>query len=115
MADRRLDQLHDFLRRRARQAKWLPSAALIAEMLALPDGAVVTDLLWQGEQAGLWQVLRDSSLRVTGVVAGDGTWRVVRDRPQPQPRPQRRCLACRNPFTPEHRYNFLCCEAKEAA
>jgi hypothetical protein len=113
MADPRLDRLHAWLRRRAAQGKWLPSAALIAEALPLHDGAAVTELLWQGERAGLWQVLRDGGCRITGVVAVDGTWRVVRDR-APE-RPTRRCLACRNPFVPEHRYNFLCCAVEEAA
>jgi 2-polyprenyl-6-methoxyphenol hydroxylase-like FAD-dependent oxidoreductase len=114
MADRRLDELHEFLRRRARAGKWLPAIGRIAEMLGIRESHEVTELLWRGEQAGRWQVLRDGGFRVTGVVAADGSWRVVRDSLMPS-RPHRRCLACRKPFVPEHRYNFLCCAAREAA
>lgn len=57
------------------------------------------------------------------IAAVDGSWRTsdtVRRRNSASPfhgrvgnLPPRRCLACRRPFAPRHRFNFLCCSVEE--
>ena len=107
-----MDQLHAWLLRRAADRAWLPSTEAIADALFFDDRGRVGELLRQGEREGLWTVVYDRT-HLAEIASRDGSWRLRRGGPAALP--PRRCLACRHPFTPAHRFNFLCCDVSEAA
>lgn len=113
-APRQVDHLLRLLRRRAAAERPLPSLRVFADSLCVTDSRV-GELLRQGEAEGLWVVRHDGRFRIAEIAAPDGSWSVARA--VPQRLPKRLCLACRKPFEPEHRFNFLCCagRASEAA
>ena len=96
-----------------------PSNSDLAEALGITEGSV-WDLLDGARRLGLIRVDYLASNRRV-ISAPDGNWCTGptdvrrRDggirRAAPAAVPPRRCLACRQPFQPAHRHNFLCCAA----
>ncbi len=113
-AGTQLDQLHALLLRLAANREPLPSTGEMANLLWIGEPQRVGELLRQGERERLWTVIYDRS-HLGEIVGWGDAWRLRRGTAQRLPK--RRCLACRKPFEPEHRFNFLCCagRASEAA
>lgn len=70
-------------------------------------------LLDEGHRRGFWQLLRDNS-RITAIVHPLGDWKLTcsmrryRGTKNETVSFLRKCLRCRDAFTPMHRFNFLC-------
>jgi hypothetical protein len=104
-----MHRLLTWLRARAIAGRPLPSLDGIADELDLLQKQQVSELLALGVQKGLI-VVEYQRNGIASVAATDGSWRAVRGEER---LPDRRCLACRRPFQPRHRFNFLCCEGQE--
>jgi hypothetical protein len=100
----RLLGLVRWLRRLADAGRPLPSLDGIAEATGILCRSDVTATLRDGERFGLI-VVQYGRNGIRGIGAADGAWFVERGEEKVA---QRRCLACRRVFQPDHRHNFLC-------
>lgn len=93
----------------AEKGQDMPALSRVAEMIGVRADEA-SDLLRDGEKAGLWCVTRGRA-GILAVFEPGGAWLMNGHAARPDrrsARPKRACLQCRTAFVPEHRYNFLC-------
>ena len=106
-----LDGLLRRVQRAAQTGERLPTGARLAEELGLAGAWTVTGLQRAGEKIGLFRVVHNRR-GIAAIEAVDGSWRAIgsgAELPDDAARvAPRRCLRCRDQFSPRHRHNFLC-------
>jgi len=102
-----LARLVAYFRDAAESGRPLPSLDQITTAIGCPQKSNFYKVMKRARELGLIEV-RYAPNGIESVAAPDGSWVARRaDRRAGRPAP-RRCLSCREPFSPPHRHRFLC-------
>lgn len=102
-----LARLVAYLREAAANGRPLPSIDQITSALGCHHHHNAAKVMMRARKMGLIEVSY-GRCGIAAIAAPDGAWILRRDdRRVGRPAP-RRCLSCREPFSPPHRHRFLC-------